>query len=53
MQMFLVGIYALPEFKEYHEQLAVNDFVRVGITDTNYIKLRVIEITYNPCKPYS
>lgn len=43
------NVYALPEFKEYHDQLAVNDFVRVGITDTNYIKLRVIEITYNPC----
>lgn len=43
------NVYALPEFKKYHEQLAVNDFVRVGITDTNYIKLRVIEITYNPC----
>ena len=43
------NVYALPEFKEYHEQLAVNDFVRVEITDTNYIKLRVIEITYNPC----
>ena len=43
------NVYALPEFKEYHEQLTVNDFVRVGITDTNYIKLRVIEITYNPC----
>lgn len=43
------NVYTLPEFKEYHEQLAVNDFVRVGITDTNYIKLRVIEITYNPC----
>lgn len=43
------NIYALPEFKEYHEQLVVNDFVRVGITDANYIKLRVIEITYNPC----
>lgn len=43
------NVYALPEFKEYHEQLAVNDFVRVGITDTNYIKLRIIEITYNPC----
>lgn len=43
------NVYALPEFKEYHEQLAINDFVRVGITDANYIKLRVIEITYNPC----
>lgn len=43
------NVYALPEFKEYHEQLAGKCFVRVGITDTNYIKLRVIEITYNPC----
>lgn len=43
------NIYALPEFKEYHDQLAVNDFVRVGLSDTKYIKLRVIEIIYNPC----
>ena len=43
------NIYALPEFKEYHEQLAVNDFVRLGLSDTRYVKLRVVEITYNPC----
>ena len=43
------NIYALPEFKEYHDQLAVNDFVRLGLSDTRYVKLRVVEITYNPC----
>lgn len=43
------NIYALPEFKEYHEQLNVNDFVRLGLSDTRYVKLRVVEITYNPC----
>lgn len=43
------NIYALPEFKEYHKQLSVNDFVRLGLSDTRYVKLRVINITYNPC----
>lgn len=43
------NIYALPEFREYHDQLAVNDFVRLGLSDTRYVKLRVVEITYNPC----
>ena len=43
------NIYALPEFREYHDQLAVNDFVRLGLSDTRYVKLRVVEIRYNPC----
>lgn len=43
------NIYALPEFREYHDQLAVNDFVRLGLTDARYVKLRVVEISYNPC----
>lgn len=43
------NIYALPDFKEYHEQLAVNDFVRLGLSDTRYVKLRVVAIDYNPC----
>lgn len=43
------NIYALPEFREYHNQLAVNDFVRLGLSDTRYVKLRVVEIRYNPC----
>lgn len=43
------NIYALPEFREYHDQLAVNDFVRLGLSDTRYVKLRIVEIRYNPC----
>ena len=43
------NIYALPEFREYHDQLAVNDFVRLELSDTRYVKLRVVEIRYNPC----
>ena len=43
------NIYALPEFREYHDQLAVNDFVRLGLSDTRYVKLRVVEFRYNPC----
>lgn len=43
------NIYALPDFKEYHDQLAVNDFVHLGLNDNEYVKLRVIEISYNPC----
>lgn len=40
------NIYALPEFREYHDQLAVNDFVRLGLSDTRYVKLRVVEIRF-------
>lgn len=43
------NIYALPEFKEFHDDLEVNNFIRLGITDKEYVKLRVTEITYNPC----
>lgn len=43
------NILALPEFQEFHEDLEVNNFIRLGITDTDYVKLRIIEINYNPC----
>ena len=43
------NIYALPEFKEFHDDLEVNNFIRLGVTDSYYVKLRVIEIVYNPC----
>ena len=43
------NIYALPEFKEYHDQLAINDFIYLEIDDDEYVKLRVTEISYNPC----
>ena len=43
------NIYALPEFKEYHNQLSINDFVYLEVMDDEYVKLRVTEISYNPC----
>lgn len=43
------NIYALPEFKEYHDQLKVDDFVYLEVDDGEYVKLRVTEISYNPC----
>lgn len=43
------NIYALPEFKEYHDQLSINDFIYLEIDDDEYVKLRVTEISYNPC----
>lgn len=43
------NIYALPEFKEYHDQLNINDFIYLEVMDDEYVKLRVTEISYNPC----
>ena len=45
------NIYALPEFRVYHDQLNVNDYIHLCIDDSSqkYIKLRLIQITYNPC----
>lgn len=43
------NIYALPEFKEYHDQLNINDFIYLETDDNEYVKLRVTEISYNPC----
>ena len=43
------NIYALPEFKEYHDKLNINDFVYLETNNGEYVKLRVTEISYNPC----
>ena len=43
------NIYALPEFKKYHDKLNENDYIYLGIDEGKYIKLRVTKITYNPC----
>ena len=43
------NIYALPEFKKYHKKLDVNDYIYMGLDDKNFVKLRVIKISYNPC----
>lgn len=43
------NVLALPEFKEFHGELDINNFVRIAIDDSDtYVKLRVIEITSNP-----
>lgn len=42
------NIYALPEFKDFHDDLQVNNFIRLGLDDSTYIKLRLIEIIFNP-----
>ena len=42
------NIYALPEFKLYHDKLNVNDYIYLGLDDEIYVKLRVIKIQYNP-----
>lgn len=43
------NILALPEFSEFHDELAVNNFIRIAIDDSDtYVKLRVTEIESNP-----
>lgn len=43
------NLYALPEFKAFHEDLDVNNFIRVAIRDDYCVKLRAIQIDFNPC----
>ncbi len=50
----LDNLYVLDEFKEYRETLDIGNFIRVGLEiqeelhDNDFIKLRLISITYNP-----
>lgn len=45
------NILDLPEFALFKGDMDVNNFIRVGIDDNDtYVKLRVIEMSYNPCK---
>ncbi len=50
----LDNLYALDEFKPFHEPFQVGNFIRVGfetheeLFDNDFIKLRLISITYNP-----
>ena len=43
------NLYALPEFKAFHDDLDINNFVRVAIRDDYCVKLRVVQIDFNPC----
>lgn len=42
------NLLAMPEFKDWHGELDVGNFVRVGIRDDYQEKLRVSAITFNP-----
>ena len=53
-QTELDNLYALEEFRSYHDSFDVGNFIRVGfeiheeLFDFNFIKLRLISIEYNP-----
>lgn len=39
----------MPEFKEWHGDLDIANFIRVSIRDDYQVKLRIISISLNPC----
>ena len=46
----LDNLIRIPEFKEWVSDLSLMKFIRLGIRDDYSVKLRVVEITYNPCE---
>lgn len=42
-------LYALPQFRAFHDDLKVGNFLHVEISDSYFVKLRVIALEYNPC----
>lgn len=44
----LDNLLILPEFKDWHGDLSVNNFIRVSVREDYQIKLRVISMTFNP-----
>ena len=45
----LDNLFNLPVFKNWRGDFLCGCFIRVGLTDTEHIKLRIISITRNPC----
>lgn len=43
------NLYAIPEFREFHDDLEIGNFLYVGTDLDTFVKLRVIGLTYNPC----
>jgi len=43
------NIFALPEFKEFHSQMKLFNYIHLGIRDDYCVKLRLLGIEYNPC----
>ena len=49
----LDNLYRIPEFEDWESQLALLNFIRLGIKDDYGVKVRVTGITYNPCESTS
>lgn len=45
----LDNLYALPEFRDYHDDLRVGNFLWTEDSENHFVKLRVVTLTYNPC----
>lgn len=46
----LDNLLRIPEFADWKEDLRLMRFIRLGIRDDYSVKLRIIEIEYNPCE---
>lgn len=46
----LDNLFNLPEFKSWHSEVEVGNFIRVEITEGYQEKLRITSISFNPCK---
>lgn len=46
----LDNLLRIPEFADWTEDLRLMRFIRLGIRDDFSVKLRIIEIEYNPCE---
>lgn len=44
------NLYRIPEFKEWHKDFALLNYIRLGIKDDYSVKVRIIGISYNPCE---
>lgn len=46
----LDNLLRIPEFADWNEDLRLMRFIRLGIRDDFSVKLRIIEMEYNPCE---
>ena len=46
----LDNLFNLPEFKSWHSEVEVGNFIRLETTEGHQEKLRITSISFNPCK---
>lgn len=46
----LDNLFNLPEFKSWHSEVEVGNFIRLETTESHQEKLRITSISFNPCK---